>query len=387
MDFAADPEPKNLRELRVLVLHNRDFEGDSSQSASNSQDMELVSRADVENAAQNIAHALAARGHFVEIKGIDRDDIGELCARLRQDPPDLVYNLCESLAGDARHELVMPVLLDMLEIAYTGSGPLCLGTCLHKYKTKQILRAAAIPTPPAALLPALPRAPIEDLLASAGVGYPLFLKLAQMDASIGISAASIVHNEEEFVRQVEHLRSRYKQPILVERFIEGRELYVSMLQNAPPALLPLQEIDFGQLSAEQPRIVSEDSKWNSAAPEYHQLVSTAAKALPASVAERVLAVASETFSVLEVRDYGRCDIRLSADGTPYVIDVNPNCDLSNGAGFSRAGLLAGISYDRLVEKIAIAALQRNDHARRTIDFQNRPNDESDDRPISVLSEK
>jgi len=362
MDPDAAPESDNARELRILVLHNRDFVSEPGSGGDDSpRDMEMVSRADVVNAAQSVARALAARGHFVEVQGIDRDDLEGLLAQLRHDRPDLVFNLCESLGGDDRHEPFLPALLELLSIPYSGSGPICLGLCKYKYLTKQILRAASIPTPLATLLPAAPRGNAADLAAVEGIGYPLFLKLAEIDGSVGISGASIVNNDEEFILQLGRLRARYRQPVLAEHFVAGRELYISLLGNSPPRLLPLQEIDFSRLPSGLPQIVSENAKWAPESIEFRGTPSVEAAPLPAAVQARALEAAARTFAALDIRDYGRCDIRLSEDGTPYVIDVNPNCDLSDGAGYSRAAALGGLSYDRLIEEIALAALQRNAH--------------------------
>jgi D-alanine-D-alanine ligase len=366
MDLDAESEPADLRELRILVLHNRDFDSDEppdpeSKEGDNPRDLEQVSRADVANAAQNVARALVARGHFVEIQGIDSDDTGELIARLRQDQPDLVFNMCESLAGESRHEAFVPALLDVLGISYTGSGALCIGLCNQKFLINQVLHSASIPTPMAALLPAAPRPRTEDLVSAQAIGYPLCLKLASGSGSLGISNKSVVGNDEDFIHQIEFLRDRYRVPLIAERFVEGRELCAAVLGNAPRRLLPLREIDLSGLPSDMPRILNERSKWDPASTEYQATPSMAAAPMPKALQARIEEVATRTFAALDLWDYGRCDIRLSSHGIPYVIDVNPNCDLSDSAGYARAGLLAGFSYDRLIEQIAFAAIKRNAH--------------------------
>src|ERR1700712_3222744 len=119
-DFPTDPDPK-LLERRILVLHNRDFE-----AAQVNDDLDVLSRADVENSARDVARALCARGPFVEVQSIDSGDIGDLLRQLKQDPPDLVFNLIESLDADSRNEVLLPTLLEMLGIPYTGSSPVTL---------------------------------------------------------------------------------------------------------------------------------------------------------------------------------------------------------------------------------------------------------------------
>ena len=160
--------------------------------------------------------------------------------------------------------------------------------------------------------------------------------------------------------------ARYRQPALVERYIEGREIYVSMLgrRDGGIDLLPLHEIDFSEMPAGRPRIVSFAAKWEEIVPRVprHQAGPVRAAAPPTSPrASRP--VARTAFAAMELRDYGRLDVRLAADGTPYVIDVNPNCDLSEAAGgFARAGRAAGLGYDEVIRRIVDLAFQRRTHA-------------------------
>lgn len=350
-------EPADLRELRILVLHHSDFDGEALPDEE--LNLQELLRAEAATTAENVSRGLVSRGHFVEVQAIGADDLGDLSTQLRQDPPDLVFNLCESLGGDARHQVLVPSLLELLGVPYTGSGSLCLGLCLHKFQTKQMLRAASIPTPPSMMMPLAGSSVAEELAAAENIGYPLILKLEQTDGSVGISDASIIHNDEAFLRQLSHLRRRYRQPILAERYIAGREIYVSMLGNAPLQILPMQEVDFSQLPSHLAPIVGQSAKWEPSSPEYQGTSAVELGPMPGAVRSRVEAMARQAFSVLGVSDYGRCDIRLSANGTPYVIDVNANCALADGAGFARSAALAGLTYDQLVEQIAIAALKRS----------------------------
>jgi D-alanine-D-alanine ligase len=154
---------------------------------------------------------------------------------------------------------------------------------------------------------------------------------------------------------------------LVERYIEGREIYVSLLGrlDGPPEILPLYEIDFSGLPADRPRIVSFEGKWMESSVEYAGTKPVPCQLSPALHAS-VAAAALGAWDALELRDYGRVDIRLAADGIPYVIDVNPNCDLSHDAGgFSRAARAGGLAYDELVTRLLDLALARRSHAQTT----------------------
>jgi D-alanine-D-alanine ligase len=329
----------------ILIAHNRDFP--------TADDPEFAARADVENAARDVARALAARGWTVETCAAPDEALaaarlaGEIAAR----SPTLVFNLCESLAGDARHEAVLPSLFELCGVAYTGSGPLALGTALRKDRTKAILSAHGVPTPagfvsdgglPAELPP-----------------WPLIVKPTREDASTGIWLRSVVDGVADLQARVDEIVRRYRQPALVEQFVDGRELYVSLIGNGDELqALPMHEVDFTEMPAGAPRIVTYDGKWDPSSQEYIGTRSVKAEQLDGGLDARCAAVARAAFAALELRDYGRVDLRIATDGTPYVIDVNPNCDLSDGAGVCRAAGFGGITYPELIERVVEAALAR-----------------------------
>jgi D-alanine-D-alanine ligase len=337
------------KRLSVLVLHNRDFP--------TPDDPEFASRADVENAARDIAGALAERGHVATPLAVPAGDPGaavaEVLATVRAHRPDLVFNLCESLDGDARHEAVLPSLFELCGVPYTGSGPLSLATALRKDRTKLVLRAHRVPTPLGFVVDAL-----GDLPSSSLPPFPLIVKPAREDASTGIELSSVVHNPTELKQRVEAVLMRYKQPALVEQFIGGREVYVSLIGNgAELTALPMHEVDFSAMPAGAPHIVTYEGKWNTDSPEYHGTKPVKAE-LTGAARARLADAARAAFAALELRDYARVDLRLASDGKAYVIDVNPNCDLSNGAGVSRAAGFGGIAYPDLIERICQAAWAR-----------------------------
>jgi D-alanine-D-alanine ligase len=335
---------------RVLVVHNRDFE--HSQ-----QDPENGSRADIGGTANDVVSALARAGLVVESLGVDEDLMGAMSA-IGAFAPDVVFNLCESLSGDARFEPLLPMLLERAGLAYTGSPPLTLGLALHKHKAKAVLRAAGVPVPEAVCLS-------TPDVTSVALPFPLIVKPSREDASVGITSKSVVHDRVELGRQVAAVIARYRQPALVEQYIEGREIYVSMLgrRDGSVDLLPLHEIDFSEMPAGQPRIVSYAAKWEETSPEYRGTKPVRCAPLPQAVESQIASVARTAFAAMELRDYGRLDVRLANDGTPYAIDVNPNCDLSEASGgFARAGRAAGLGYDELVRRIVDLAFGRRTHA-------------------------
>ena len=338
------------RRLRVLVVHNRDFAA--------ADDPEFASRADVENAARDIAGALASRGHAVETVALPPDAFAAVgvAADIAARAPDLVFNLCESLGGDARHEAVLPSLFELAGVRYTGSGPLALATALRKDRAKALLRAHGVPTPAAAVS-------VDGTLPAELPPLPCIVKPAREDASTGISLRSVVRTARELGARVADVHARYRQPILIEQYVDGRELYVSLLGNGDAlTALPMHEVDFSAMPAGAPHIVTYDGKWDPSSQEYKGTRSVRAEVTP-EIEKRCGAAARAAFAALELSDYARVDLRLAADGTPYVIDVNPNCDLSDGAGVCRAASFGGLSYPDLIERVVAAATARYEKAR------------------------
>ena len=203
--------------------------------------------------------------------------------------PDVVFNLCESLSGDARFEPLLPLLLEHAGIAYTGSPPLALGAGAAQAEGEG--RAARRGRSHAGR--GLPDDAAD--VSAVTLPFPLIVKPSREDASTGISSQSVVHERAELERQVAAVIARYRQPALVERYIEGREIYVSMLgrRDGGIDLLPLHEIDFSEMPAGRPRIVSFAAKWEETSAEYRGTKPVPCAGLPADVAARIATVARE----------------------------------------------------------------------------------------------
>lgn len=348
----AKPKP------RVVVTFNRDFEQAEA-------DPENLAREDVAGTAGRIASALRAGGHDVTELAVG-GDVCAAMAELHRLAPAAVFNLCESIGGDNRFEALLPMLLDLAGVAYTGSPPLALSLALHKNKAKDVLRSNGIATPRGVCVdPARDEAALSAAIAAlpGELRLPLIVKPAREDASVGISAASVVRDVAALHARVRHVVTHYRQPAIVEEFIEGREINVSVLGrlDGSPEVLPLSEIDFSDMPAGCPRIVSFEGKWVEGSDEFHGTRPVPC-VLPADEEARIRALALRGFAAMELRDYARFDVRIASDGTPYVIDVNPNCDLSEQAGFARAARASGLAYDDLVLRIAQLALSRRPHA-------------------------
>jgi D-alanine-D-alanine ligase len=338
------PARRTRANKRIAVLYNVDYE-----DARPEDDPAWAARAEVGAVANAVAAALAEEAYETHLVPVD-GDLASLRARLAELEPNCAFNLCESLGGDARLESAVPLVLELLGIPFTGSPPEVLSFALRKDRVKQRLEAAGIPTPAGRVL-ARPDDPCD-------LPFPLIVKPVREDGSVGIGRGSVVGDRAELERAVEGVVTSLRQPCLVEQFIDGREFNVAMLGHPTPRVLPLSEIDFGGLPVEAPRIVSYAAKWSSGSVDDLGTVPVLHPTLPNSVAARVRRAAAEAFRAVGVRDYGRVDVRLGANGVPYVIDVNPNCDISQHAGMARAAAAVGIDYGSFVSLLVRYALRR-----------------------------
>jgi len=330
--------------IRVAVLYNVDYEDTGPEG-----DPGYAARADVELVARSIASTLSDDAHEAHLVPID-GDMHELRKRLLELEPDCAFNLCESLAGDARLETAVPLLVELLGIPCTGSSPEALSHALYKDRVKHRLQTAGIPTPASCVM-ARPDDPCP-------LPFPVIVKPVREDGSAGITSRSVVHDTESLRAVVAEVVAAFRQPCLVECFIAGRELNVALFGFPTARVLPLSEIDFSLLPDGEPKIVSYAAKWEEGSTADKGTRPVLHPQLPPAIAARVRRVAVEAFRALGMRDYGRVDVRLSTSGIPYVVDVNPNCDLSRHAGMARAAAAVGIDYASLAKLLVRYALRR-----------------------------
>jgi D-alanine-D-alanine ligase len=192
-----------------------------------------------------------------------------------------------------------------------------------------------------------------------GVSFPLIVKPAHEDASVGIDDSSVVYNLADLRKRVRFIHTEYDQPALAEEYIDGRELNVAILGNNPPAALPISEIDFSGLTEGMHKIVSYEAKWIHGTVAYEGTRGVCPAVLPAPLEARIKETALRAYSLIGCRDYARVDFRLTKDGIPYVLEVNPNPDISDDAGFARSARAQGYTFAEIVGKIVESALERS----------------------------
>jgi D-alanine-D-alanine ligase len=297
--------------------------------------------------------ALAKLGPVEVVETGDGDPEG-LARSLKARDPRVVFNLAEAARGAAELEPCVAGVLELLGIPYTGNTPETLALCLDKPRTKLLLRGAGVPVPPGVVVRDAAHDPIV------GLEYPVIVKPAAMDASHGIEPSNVVWDERAARAKAAELIARFPPAALVERFIDGRDMLVGLIQvgvGAPPTVLPLGEIDF-QLPPGVPRVCGFESKWVTSSEAFRRTPGIYPAVVSAALEGRVREAAAAAFQAVGGRDYARVDIRIDADERLFVLEVNPNPCLSPYTGLGRAARVAGWTYDDLIHRIVRNAEER-----------------------------
>ena len=309
---------------------------------------DYFSECDSTKTIEAIARVLRRAGHKVLPVEADRN----LPVWFKDHPVDLAFNIAEGFAGEAR-EARVPALLELLEIPYTGSSVLALALALDKARSKQLFRQGGIPTPKFQLFHR-PDEPLDERLP-----FPLIVKPNREGSGKGIWASSVVHNEQALRAQVKKVYEEYRQEILVEEFVEGTELTVGILGT--DEALPVLEVDFSTCGPSGESFYSWRMKEFQGNKEMHLTPKFWCPArLSAETAAGAQAVAVKAAKALGTRDVARVDIRLTCDGIPYVLEVNPLPGLDpEESNLPLMAQMAGISYEALICRILDGAAQRS----------------------------
>ncbi len=295
----------------------------------------------------------ALRSQEYSVKKLEAaGDVSAVAQKIQAARFDLIFNLCEEFQGNTRWEMHLAALLEVLEKPFTGSSALTLGLSQDKGKTKSLLAHFGVPTPGYQVWDRRRRQSLSRLK------FPLIVKPVREDASLGIGSDALTRDEEALATQVKKIHKVYGQPALIEEYIEGRELNVSILGEEEPEVLPISEIDFSTMPPEYPRICGYAAKWLEDSEEFKHTVPRCPADLPPEIEKKVKEVSLQAYRILDCRDYARVDLRLDSDGTPYILEINANPDISPDAGISRSAKNAGYSYAEFIGKIVQLAAAR-----------------------------
>jgi D-alanine-D-alanine ligase len=298
---------------------------------------------------EHVADALRANGYETFLHEL-RDESSLLA--LASSNADLILNMVEAYAGDDSREPHVAAFLDLLELRYTGAGPQALFLAQDKALAKKVFEFHGIRTPRFATSYRGKLDHVDDL------EFPLIVKPASEDGSVGIDAGAVVRGLRELMERVSMIQEKFDCPALIEEFIEGREIYVGVTGNDKPVALPVVELDLSKLPDDMPKIAGREVKWDKGTGAYEVTRAVAAKDLEEGLTRQLQDTALQVYSALKLRDYGRVDMRLTREGRIYVIEANPNPWLAPEGEFAVAARLAGRSYVDLIGQIVELALAR-----------------------------
>ena len=298
---------------------------------------------------EDLEDSLSAIGHPTQVvcledKNIDRVMAG--CDPVHQ----IVFNWCEEVPGIPRSSALVAHGLEDLGFTYTGADEQALLFSQDKPSVKERLRKENIPTP--------------RWLVTTGDGvldwdrFPAIVKPAYEHFSFGITQKAVVHTPRELSQQVAQVAETFHQPVLVEDFIDGREFHVSIFGNGRLKVLPIAEMDFSEIHEDSGRLCTYDSKFDPASPDYQMIQLRLPASLSPEEKHQLEAVAIAAYKATDCRDYARLDIRLR-DGIFYVLDVNPNADLSPDTSLALSANLAGYTFGQFCSQLITLAAHRH----------------------------
>jgi len=295
----------------------------------------------------DIREALYTLGHEVLIVGLT-DDITPVRKSIEEWKPDIVFNLMEAFAENGALAYYVVSYLDMIGVPYTGCNPRGLLLASDKALSKQLLTYHRIRVPN---FYTLPRGKKISLTQLAKYPYPMIVKSTIEQGSIGISQASLVTTPEELRQRAEHVFNTLDGDAIAEQYIEGRELYVTVMGNKRLQVFPVRELVFDNIDDNMHRIATYNVKWNEKYRDRWGIGYQFARNLPAKVSDAIPKLAKRIYRILDISSYARIDLRLTEDGNLYVLEANPNAAISRDDDVAWSAEKAGFNYEKLIQKI------------------------------------
>ncbi len=332
------------RKLRVLALVHESLVPPESAGKQKVATAEWKTEYDV-------AHALRGLGHEVQVLGIG-GDLAPLRNAIHEWKPHIAFNLVEAFDDVSIWDANVVAYLELLKVPYTGCNSRGLVLARDKALAKKVLSYHRMPLADFAVFPRerIVRRPRR-------LRFPLIVKSATLDASIGISQASVVEDDARLEERVRFIHESVGTDALVEEYVEGRELYVGILGDKRLEVFPIWELSFDGLPEESRRIATERLKWSLTYRKKHAIVSGPARELPDKVTARIRETCKRVYRNLMLSGYARIDLRLREDGEPVVMEANPNPQLSADEDFADSARAAGIEYASLVQRIVDLGLR------------------------------
>ena len=341
--------------MRIAVVFNTPYARWTPEQHLQQMRDELAGKTGTEPELEyQVAEALEENRHEVLLIGV-HDDLRVILDHCTEWKPDLVVNGAEAFR-DARHDFVFPALLETCGVRYTGSPPLGLLVTRDKAMSKKILAYHGIQVP--GFETWNPNEPVGEV----SLRFPLIVKPLASDASEGIAQASVVGDVAELRERVGFVHQRFEQAAIAEEFIEGRELYASVIGNDETLeVLPLTELVFDkEKNAPEERIATQTTKWDEPYRRRKGIRYQFARPVSAAAKERIEAICRTACKALWLRDYGRIDVRLGNDDEVWVLEANANPFIAKGHEVANAADKIGLPYPKFIQRIVSEAVRRHD---------------------------
>lgn len=327
------------KKLKVLALFDA--------RAPTTLDQDLTAELATENrkTEAHVLDALRELGHDSAHLAIF-DDLSLLRQKLDAFQPDVIFNLADQFKNNRAFDQNIVSFLEMEGIPFTGCGSTGLTLCKHKGISKKILGYHRIRGPDFVVVPRGHRGVRPKRLR-----FPILIKPLKEESSLGISQASFVENDDQFRERVRFIHESYDNDVIAEEYIEGRELYVSVIGNQRLQVFPIRELVFREVPPDEPKIATYKAKWDEEYRKRWGLQNQFAEGLDPAVTRQIEQTCKRIYRLLTIDGYARIDLRLTADNHVYFIEANPNPMLAADEDFAQSALKAGLTYPQLTSLI------------------------------------
>jgi D-alanine-D-alanine ligase len=327
-----------MKRFRILVLMHEDLVPPDSLTGQDVIGAEWKTEYDVVSTLRKL-------GHDVKPLGV-KSDLGVLRSAIEDWKPHIAFNLLEEFDGVAVYDQNVVSYLELLHVPYTGCNPRGLMLARDKVLSKKLFSFHRIPFPDFMVVPQGRTVKRPKWLA-----FPLIVKSVTEEASLGISQASIVQDDDKLKERVEFIHESVGTGALIERYIEGRELYVGVMGNGHVHVLPVWELVMDKLPDDARRIATERVKWSRTYQDKYGIRSGEARNLPEGKSEEIQHLAKRVYRALGLSGYARIDVRMDGEGNVYVLEANPNPQIAHDEDFSDSAEKAGYSYKDLLQEL------------------------------------
>ena len=327
------------KKLKILALF------DAIAPTTLDQDLTAELKTEDWKTEANVLEALGQLGHRVEHLAIF-DDLDLLRQKLEAFHPDVIFNLADQFKNNRAFDQNIVSFLEMQGVPFTGCGSTGLTLCKHKGISKKILGYHRIHVPAFCVI-----ARGKRIARPKRLRFPILVKPLKEESSLGISQASFVETDEQFKDRVQFIHEKFVNDVIAEEYIEGRELYVSILGNHRLEALPIRELIFKEVPPDEPKIATYKAKWDEDYRRRWGLQNQFAEGLEPGVEARIAQACKRIYHLLTIDGYARLDLRLTAANEVYFIEANPNPILAADEDFAQSALKAGLSYPQLLDRI------------------------------------